>query len=464
MADVRVERTVCARIPTPEGEFKLCHYENSIDDKEHLALVYGDVRRRDGVLVRVHSECFTGDVLGSLRCDCGEQLHRAMQLIASEGAGVILYLRQEGRGIGLRDKLMAYNVQDEGFDTVEANLRLGHEADERDYTMAAHMLDELDVASIRLLTNNPAKIEALTALGIDVVERLPLQTRVHAENKVYLQTKVDRMRHLLHLERGEERLSFPTQQAVEALLERAAARAAAEERPAVTLSYAQSLDGCIALHRDAPYPISGPESLRFTHALRARHDGILVGVGTVLADDPQLTVRLVDGAHPRPIILDSTLRFPLDARLLHDSPKPWIFTGEEAPEQRVHALHEQGAQVFRVAGDSLGRLSLRAVLQRVAKLGVEQVMVEGGGEVIASFVESDLVDAYIITVAPLMVGGVRSYERTADPVLHATQRTVPYNDDNGHVSETSVLPRIAFEQTLTLGSDLVILGRPRQVG
>jgi GTP cyclohydrolase II (EC 3.5.4.25)/3,4-dihydroxy-2-butanone 4-phosphate synthase (EC 4.1.2.-) len=199
-------RMECARIPTAEGEFQLCLYANNQDDKEHLALVWGDVAGRRDVLTRVHSECFTGDVLGSLRCDCGEQLARAMGMIAVERAGIILYLRQEGRGIGLLAKLRAYNLQDIGYDTVDANLQLGHHADERDYTPAAHMLRDLGVESIRLITNNPAKVESLRELGITVTERVPLVPTVHKENASYLETKARRMRHWLNL----NGLSAPT--------------------------------------------------------------------------------------------------------------------------------------------------------------------------------------------------------------------------------------------------------------
>ncbi|MEZ4830587.1 MAG: GTP cyclohydrolase II [Caldilineaceae bacterium] len=155
--------TSSARIPTAEGDFSLRYYRNNLDDKEHLAVVYGDVTGGENVLVRVHSECFTGDVLGSRRCDCGPQLHSAMRAIAENGRGVIIYLRQEGRGIGLEQKLRAYNLQDEGYDTVDANLLLGHQADERNYLPAAHIIADLDLRSIRLLTNNPAKIEGLRA-------------------------------------------------------------------------------------------------------------------------------------------------------------------------------------------------------------------------------------------------------------------------------------------------------------
>ena len=199
MESLNVRRMVSARIPTDEAEFHLHLYHNNHDDKEHLALVLGDVHGKPDVLVRLHSECFTGDVLGSRRCDCGEQLGFAMQQIAAQGEGVLVYLRQEGRGIGLLDKLRAYNLQDEGYDTVEANLLLGHQADERDYTVAARILEDLGVQSARLLTNNPEKIDTLQNLGISVSERVPVQPTVYAENANYLFTKVTRMNHMLNL-------------------------------------------------------------------------------------------------------------------------------------------------------------------------------------------------------------------------------------------------------------------------
>lgn len=196
---VKTTRQVTARLPTAEGEFQLCLYTNGQDTKEHLALIMGEVGGKQHVLVRIHSECFTGDVLGSRRCDCGEQLHRSLKAIAEAGSGVLIYLRQEGRGIGLLDKLRAYNLQDQGFDTVEANLLLGHQPDERDYLVAADILEDMGVYSVRLLTNNPLKIRGLVELGIPVTARVPLQGEVHADNIEYLRTKVLRMQHLLRL-------------------------------------------------------------------------------------------------------------------------------------------------------------------------------------------------------------------------------------------------------------------------
>ncbi len=203
MKKASVTRISSARIPNEYGEYQLHLYHNSVDDKEHLALVYGDVSEKDEIMVRVHSECFTGDVLGSQRCDCGEQLQRAMQLIAEEGEGVVLYMRQEGRGIGLSEKLRAYNLQDQGHDTVEANLLLGHQADARDYTAAALMLQDLGVRSVRLLTNNPSKIEQLQELGIEIRSRIPLTPiLVNEQNRRYLFTKMTRMSHMLNLPFG----------------------------------------------------------------------------------------------------------------------------------------------------------------------------------------------------------------------------------------------------------------------
>lgn len=197
---------VSARIPTSYGDFRLLMYQNDRDAKEHLALVMGKLSNAEDVLVRVHSECFTGDVLGSVRCDCGEQLDRSMRLIAGARRGVLLYLRQEGRGIGLLDKLRAYNLQDEGLDTVEANLRLGHRPDEREYGAAAVMIRDLGIRSVNLLTNNPTKIRELRRLGIVVCGRTAIEVDARPENVSYLHTKRSRMDHLLQLG-GNWRLS-----------------------------------------------------------------------------------------------------------------------------------------------------------------------------------------------------------------------------------------------------------------
>lgn len=399
-----VEQMTCTRLPTDSGTFQLCYYRNSNDNKEHLALMLGDVAGKENVLVRMHSECFTGDVLGSLRCDCGEQLQQAMEAIAAEGAGVIVYLRQEGRGIGLLAKLQAYNLQDEGYDTVEANLMLGHQADSRDYTVAARILQDLGVQSVRLLTNNPDKIEKLEALGVAVTKRMALRPTVQAENAGYLRTKVERMRHLLELDAAEA--------IAPAFMPRKMVK---NGRLFITLSYAQSLDGSITTKRGQPTAISGDEAMAVTHQLRAAHEAILVGIGAVLADDPRLTARLADGlyphgAQPRPIVLDSQLRTPPTARLLQHPHRPWIFTTETASAERAAALEAHGAMVLRVANDGSGRILLTAVIDHLYQNGIQNVMVEGGAQIITAFLRARLVDQMVVTIAPKLLGGLNAID------------------------------------------------------
>ncbi len=195
----KLKNIVQTRIPTAHGEFTLHYYSNSIDEKEHIALVKGNVANKTSIPVRIHSECFTGDVLGSRRCDCGEQLDMALSLIDKAGCGILIYLRQEGRGIGLLKKLQAYNLQDEGLDTVDANIHLGHLADERVYDLAALMLEDLAIKSISLITNNPKKIEELIKLGVQVDHRIPIETNIHHDNVEYLKTKAEKMSHMLTL-------------------------------------------------------------------------------------------------------------------------------------------------------------------------------------------------------------------------------------------------------------------------
>jgi 3,4-dihydroxy 2-butanone 4-phosphate synthase/GTP cyclohydrolase II len=200
--DTLVKREVEARIPTEHaGEFKAIVYSNSVDGLEHLALVKGDLSKAERVLVRVHSECLTGDVFGSDRCDCGLQLNAAMKMIDQEKCGVVLYMRQEGRGIGLVNKLKAYRLQDEeGMDTIEANQHLGFKSDLRDYGIGAQILRDLGVRKMGLLTNNPKKIVGLEGYGIEVVQRLPLEMQASDESKNYLMCKRDRMGHLIEVD------------------------------------------------------------------------------------------------------------------------------------------------------------------------------------------------------------------------------------------------------------------------
>lgn len=199
-----VRRIATAKLPTKYGGlFTAIAYENDVDLYHHIALVKGEIKAEDKVLVRVHSQCLTGDVFGSRRCDCEEQLHTAMAMVEKEGKGVIVYMRQEGRGIGLANKLKAYSLQDSGKDTVEANEALGFKPDMRDYGIGAQILVDLGLHRIRLMTNNPRKIIGLEGYGIEVVERVPIETKPHQENIEYLKAKATKMGHLLSIKSGE---------------------------------------------------------------------------------------------------------------------------------------------------------------------------------------------------------------------------------------------------------------------
>ncbi len=190
-----VEKVTEANLPTKHGNFEIVVYRSIVDNKDHIALVKGDIKNQKNVLVRVHSECFTGDLLGSLRCDCGDQLGKALDEIEKEGQGVVLYMRQEGRGIGLRNKIKAYKLQDEGLDTVEANHALGFEDDLRDYGIGAQILADLGLSSIRLMTNNPRKIVGLEGYGLEIVERVPIHIPSNEHNERYLDTKKKKLGH-----------------------------------------------------------------------------------------------------------------------------------------------------------------------------------------------------------------------------------------------------------------------------
>ena len=188
-------------LPTQYGHFQLIPFKQKSNGLEHVALIKGTWEESEPVLVRVHSSCMTGDIFGSMRCDCGEQLHKAMQMIEREGRGVVLYLNQEGRGIGLMAKIAAYKLQEEGYDTVDANIHLGYDADERDYGIGAQILSKIGVRKMKLMTNNPIKRVGLEGFGLEITDVIPIETEPNKYNERYLRTKKERMGHQLHLKK-----------------------------------------------------------------------------------------------------------------------------------------------------------------------------------------------------------------------------------------------------------------------
>ncbi len=403
-----LKNLVKTRLPTGFGEFALYLYPE--DGKEHLALVKGDVPGLSEVPVRVHSECLTGDVFGSRRCDCGDQLRHTLQFLGRAEAGILLYLRQEGRGIGLIKKMEAYNLQDQGMDTVEANIRLGHQPDERDYGIAARMLRDLEVRSIRLITNNPHKVEELQRHGVPVTARIPIEVGHHRENLGYLRSKAERMSHVLSFREfmpEHHDLAF-----IRPLIDQLhLAAGSGHALPFITLTYAQSMDGSIAADAGAPLALSSRQALGLTHYLRAHHDGLLVGVNTILADDPQLNVRYAEGEDPRTVILDSHLRTPVDCRVLRQAKKPpIIITTAAADAGQRSRLAERGARILQVDLDPDGCVDLRQALAALAAEGIHTLMVEGGGKIISAFFKHHLVNYCVITITPKIIGGLKAIE------------------------------------------------------
>lgn len=390
-------------LPTPYGTFEARAFECS--GNTYLALVLGVVGDGHRVLARVHSECLTGDALGSLRCDCGIQLHEALHAIAAEGRGVLVYATgHEGRGIGLLNKLRAYVEQERGADTVDANLHLGLPVDARDYSECADVLCAVGVASVVLMTNNPRKIESLTRSGIRVDAVRPLPVAPHARNVRYLVTKQQRLGHLAALSAGATTLDSRPPDVGELL----GPIRSKSTRPYTVLKYAQSIDGRIATASGDSKWISGEAERLVSHALRARCDAVLVGVGTVLNDDPQLTVRMVPGASPLRVILDPSLRVPLGARVLDATAVTLVMTTAGADADKMQALHERNVGVRIVPATDRG-VDIRAVLAVLHASGIRALLVEGGARVITSFFADAVVDRVIMGLAPVVLGrGIES--------------------------------------------------------
>jgi len=395
-----------ARLPLPTwaGEFDLRAFQGASGNL-YLLFARGDIGDGRGVLLRLHSGCLTGDALGSLRCDCGPQLRLAMRRIAAEGRGLLLYVPgHEGRGVGLVEKLRAYILQDQGHDTVQANLQLGLPVDSRDYQEAAQVLVATGVRSVRLLSNNPAKAHALDRAGILIEDLVPIQTAPHLRNRGYVETKHAR---LGHLRPGGEPLAVDDGlNGQDTALDATALLGEVHpgpDRPYVVLKYAQTLDGRIATSSGEAKWISGPGERRISHALRAACDSVAVGAGTVLADDPLLTVRMVPGASPIRVILDSTLRLPTTAQVFGADAATIVLTTERSHPDRRATMREGGVTV-EVVREGPDGIDLHDGLGRLRASGVRSLLVEGGARVITSVLRERLVDRVVIAVAPLLLG------------------------------------------------------------
>ena len=422
--------SLVVKLPTPYGHFDAHAFEQA-SGHVYLALVYGDVVDADDVLVRVHSECLTGDALGSLRCDCGVQLRQSLRMIAASGQGVLIYATgHEGRGIGLMNKLRAYMAQEDGADTVDANHLLGLPADARDYGAAGAVVNALGIRSIRLLTNNPAKATGLREHGITINEVVGLPTVAHRRNADYLSTKSTRMG---HVRPNGVAIDSTVADDIDpsALIGDVRARA---ERPGLVVKLAQSLDGRIATTVGDSKWISGEPERRVSHALRAACDAVLVGADTVITDDPLLTVREVPGASPIRVVLDSRLRVPAESRLFVDDGSTLVLTTVASDPEARDALRRAGAGV-EVVGERDGRVDLVAGLARLRELGMEVVLVEGGATLVTALLAAGLVDRLVVSVAPIVLGsGVESVgdlgiQRVADAVALTNRTVVTVGDD-----------------------------------
>ena len=443
------------RLPTGHGTFRMTAYRDDTGT-DHVVLSVGirdEDRDVDGPapdlpppLVRVHSECLTGDALGSRRCDCGEQLQAALQLLVRAGRGAVVYARgHEGRGIGLAEKLRAYALQDGGVDTVDANLALGHPVDARSYDHCAAMLLDLGLDRVRLLSSNPAKETALQDLGIEVVERVPLVMPHRNENAAYLTTKITRMGHDRGAPDEWEQLLSGTVPASGVLAQRYGDLVRASG-PLVLAQLGQSLDGFIASRTGDSVFVTGEEDREHLHRLRALVDAVVVGAATVSSDDPQLTVRAVTGPNPTRVVLDPRGVTPSAAAVLTDGAAPTLWV--VGPGARVGSVADH-VEVVRWPDE--GPMGPQAVLDLLAARGLSRTLVEGGGRLVSAFVRAEAVDRLYLTTAPVLIGdgvpGLRvdGQDRLTD-ALRPTARRYRLGDDV--VTELDLRPLTTTAPTL----------------
>lgn len=435
-----ITRVVETTLPTRHGIFRIIGYRD-VDGAEHVVMAKGLYEHTVGSgapLVRVHSECLTGDVLGSRRCDCGEQLDEALARIAAEGEGAVIYVRgHEGRGIGLVEKLRAYALQDRGVDTLDANLALGHAADARDYRQSAQILLDLGIPRIRLMSSNPAKETALQALGIEVVERTGLFIPPRPENEHYLATKRARMG---HDQPGQDAWSalldgrLPAEPVAgfdQELVERYGGLAVCGPR-VVIAQLGQSLDGFIASRTGDADFVTGTADREHLHRLRALVDAVVVGASTVAADDCRLTVRSCAGEHPVRVVLDPHGRIPPGSHVLEDGVVPtlWLVGEQALADGTVPDPAQLPARVDiePLPTDAEGRMDPIMILALLQERGLGRVLVEGGGRTVSTFFEAGVLDRLYLTTAPVLIGngvpGLRfgGSDRLADALRAPSRR------------------------------------------
>lgn len=526
-----VEGTVAiAKLPSEFGQFKIYGYRNTLDNSENVAIVKGDPEKFDKpVTVRIHSECLTGDALGSLRCDCRMQLQAGLKMIENAGQGIVVYLAQEGRGIGLLNKVKAYSLQDLGLDTVEANERLGFSADLRDYSMAAQILKDLGVKQIRLITNNPRKIARLQSYDIEVVERIPLVIEPNDYNLNYLTTKAQKLGHLLEVNHRQsvaisalkideylediwsalleckeslrneppqvheywaffgkakspwsfkklykeeisdipesdfliiidfpndvcQNLNFVNQlfsQVQSAIVFKSGSpfksdlvqdaqcfkgiwssdgwqtfslyirllvaqrEAYLKKRPFLMAHLAQSLDGRIAAINGHSQWLSNEANLKHAHRLRALHDAVMVGAVTATLDNPKLTVRLVTGKHPIPIIIEGQSDLSLDDLQMMALHERVIVLYPQGKQHRVLPQAAQGKILelpISPKKDSQERpiLAPSEILNALYENGISSIFLEGGGQTVSYFLQADCIALLHLHFSPLILGSGRS--------------------------------------------------------
>lgn len=398
MTDVREAARI--RLPTVCGEFDTRAFECA-SGHVYLAMIKGTVGDGRSVLTRVHSECLTGDALGSLRCDCGSQLDLGLRALAAEGRGVLVYATgHEGRGIGLVDKLRAYMEQDRGADTVDANLRLGLPTDSRRYDDAAAVLKAIGVRSVRLATNNPRKVAGLKRAGLTIEQVVPTPAIPNLRNQRYLRTKRDRLGHASVIADAVPGERIAQSVDVSSLLGSAVP---GDGRPLVVLRYAQTIDGRILAGATSPDTAAAAAQAPIWHALRAACDAVLVGVGTVLADDPYLTVRAVPGRSPTRVVLDSSLRTPVTAAVLNVDAPTYLMTNSHHDPRKQRLLAARHIAVRHVPPGA-GGLDISVVLRQLYTEGIRSVVVEGGPRVLASLLDANLADRVVICISPQIHG------------------------------------------------------------